>query len=277
MQCSVATAPVWFVPIMGICLPSAPRLYRRRTPNMGSAHRRPRGGYPRGTPPCSVATAFNRGVRRARYLCRGRDGDSSPSKGQRSFRGYVRCRDGLPFATLAIAGPADKPPVTIGADAISTGDAAAMDDAERTWHATFAKQLFNHSWDLLERPDRTDRQDHEMLHAAFASRYHWGVVGTEANWVVGDGQIARIASALGHQALALHYATRALDTACAQGWRDFRLASSYETMARAHSAAGNAAERDRYLALARDALDLIDDPEDRRIIEEQIDTVPLGA
>jgi hypothetical protein len=149
-----------------------------------------------------------------------------------------------------------------------------MDDAETAWHAKFAKHLFNHSWDLIEKRDRTDLEDHEMLHAAFASRYHWGVVGTEENRCLGDAHIARVAAYLGHPALALHYATRALDVTLAQGWRDFRLASAYETMARAHSAAGHAAERDRYIGLAREALALIDDPEDLQIITEQIDSVP---
>jgi hypothetical protein len=149
-----------------------------------------------------------------------------------------------------------------------------MDDAEIAWHATFAKNLFNHSWDLLEKPGRTDLEDHEMLHAAFASRYHWGVVGTEENWVLGDAHISRVAAHLNHTALALHYATRALEATLAHGWRDYRLASAYETMARAQSAAGNSAERNRYLALARGALALIDDPDDLRIITEQINSVP---
>ena len=148
-----------------------------------------------------------------------------------------------------------------------------MDDTDIAWHATFAKNLFNHSWDLLEKPDRTDLEDHELLHAAFASRYHWGVVGTEENWVLGDAHISRVAAHLNQPALALHYATRALEATLARGWQDFRLASAYETMARAQSAAGNPDERDRYLALAREALALIDDPDDLQIITEQVDSV----
>ncbi len=151
-----------------------------------------------------------------------------------------------------------------------------MDDAEKTWHTKCAKELFNHSWDLLDQASRTDQEDHDLLHAAFASRYHWGVVGTEENWILGDAHIARVAAHLGHSALSLHYAARALDDTYARGWRDYRLASAHETMARAHSAAGNSVERDRHLALARDALDLVDDPEDREIIAGQIDSVPVG-
>ena len=151
-----------------------------------------------------------------------------------------------------------------------------MNDTETAWHTRLAKSLFNRSWDLLEKPGRTYQEDHDMLQAAFASRYHWGVVGTEDKWMIGDGQVARIAASLGHSTLALDYATRALDSTRSHGWHDFRLASAYETMARAHASGGNAEERDRYLELAREALNVIDDPEDRRIIEEQIATVPRG-
>ncbi|HEX2821111.1 MAG TPA: hypothetical protein VHO07_13230 [Streptosporangiaceae bacterium] len=36
-----------------------------------------------------------------------------------------------------------------------------------------AATLFNHVWDLLEKPDRSAADDDEMLHGAHASRYHW--------------------------------------------------------------------------------------------------------
>ena len=56
-------------------------------------------------------------------------------------------------------------------------------------HATrraLAIGLFNYTWTLLENPDRTPEQDDEMLHAAHASRYHWGEVGEPANLVLLD-------------------------------------------------------------------------------------------
>jgi hypothetical protein len=151
-----------------------------------------------------------------------------------------------------------------------------MDPEAGAWHTRFAKELFNHSWDLLEKPDRTDEESHEMLHAAFASRYHWGVVGTEENWILGDAHISRVASSAGYPTLAIHYAKRALAGTQSNGWQDYRLASAYETVARAFAAAGDTAERDRYIGQARGALDLIDDPLDRQMIEDQIDSVPLS-
>jgi hypothetical protein len=42
-------------------------------------------------------------------------------------------------------------------------------------HRRLAADLFNRVWELLEMPVRTREQDDEMVHAAHASRYHWGV------------------------------------------------------------------------------------------------------
>ena len=40
-----------------------------------------------------------------------------------------------------------------------------------------ATRLFNRVWELLERTGRSPHEDDEMVHAAHASRFHWGVVG----------------------------------------------------------------------------------------------------
>jgi hypothetical protein len=51
-------------------------------------------------------------------------------------------------------------------------------DEERRLAAT----LFNHVWDLMEKPDRSAADDDEMLHGAHASRYHWGGGGEPVHW-----------------------------------------------------------------------------------------------
>jgi DNA-binding transcriptional MerR regulator len=60
-----------------------------------------------------------------------------------------------------------------------------------------AVDLFNHVWSLLETPDRTPMQDDEMLHAAHASRFHWGEVGEPANLARGEWQCSRVYAVLG--------------------------------------------------------------------------------
>jgi hypothetical protein len=45
-------------------------------------------------------------------------------------------------------------------------------------------------------------------------------------------------------------------------------------MARAHACAGDAEGRARYTALAESALEAIDDPEEREVIEDQLRSIP---
>lgn len=145
------------------------------------------------------------------------------------------------------------------------------DDAE--WHRTFAKAAFNRSWDLIDQPDRTPEDDAELLRTVFASRFHWEPIGDDENKAVGDWLIAHAASHLRLPQLALTFASAALDRTVAAGRTDWLLASCYEGVARAHAVAGNVAERDRYIQLARDTLENVDDPEDRELVESQLNTI----
>ena len=57
-----------------------------------------------------------------------------------------------------------------------------------------AAALFNHVWTLLETPDRTPAQIDEMIHAAHASRYHWGT-SAAPNIARGEWQCSRVYAA----------------------------------------------------------------------------------
>ena len=72
--------------------------------------------------------------------------------------------------------------------------------------------LFNLVWELLERPGRSAEEDDRMVHAAHASRYHWGQVGQPTQFAIGEWQCARVYSVLGRAEPALHHARR-----CASG------------------------------------------------------------
>lgn len=127
---------------------------------------------------------------------------------------------------------------------------------------------------LLDAPTRTPEDDRRMLTCAFASCLHWEGIGTDLNLAIGDWMIARVASAIGYADVALDFATAAHERSSKADIPSWMKASAAEGMARAHAAAGNASERDRYLAEARAGLDRIDDPEDRELIASQVATVP---
>ncbi len=78
-----------------------------------------------------------------------------------------------------------------------------------------AADLFNLVWTLLEQTGRTTEDDDRMVHAAHASRYHWGQVGGPEQLAIGEWQCARVYSVLGRAEPALHHARRCLEIATA--------------------------------------------------------------
>jgi hypothetical protein len=136
-----------------------------------------------------------------------------------------------------------------------------------------AKDLFNHVWTLLESGERTAAQDDEMVHAAHASRYHWGVVGKPVNLARGEWQCSRVYAVLGRAEPALWHGRRCLDICDEHGIGDFDLAYAYEALARAHRVAAQVPEAEAYQRLAVEAGARIGDPEDREHFHSDLATL----
>src|SRR4029078_13518896 len=66
-----------------------------------------------------------------------------------------------------------------GRDQIVTETAAATpaDMLDADAHRRLGKALYNHTWSLLETPDRTPEQVDEMIAATHASAWHWSKAG----------------------------------------------------------------------------------------------------
>ena len=152
-------------------------------------------------------------------------------------------------------------------------DTATLDQATRR---KLAADLFNHTWTLLEKQDRTAAEDDEMVHAAHASRYHWGEVGVgePVNLARGEWQCSRVYAVLGRAEPALWHARRCLELNEAAGRGDWDIASAYEAMARASLTAGDRTEMAAWKAKATAALDAIADTDDRDLIEGDLATLP---
>jgi hypothetical protein len=136
-------------------------------------------------------------------------------------------------------------------------------DAERQ----LAKDLYGHVWSLLETEERTTEQDDEMLHAAHASRFHWGEVGGPEHRARGEWQCSRFYSMLGRGEPAIDHVTRCLQICEEHGIGDWDLAFAYEALSRAHAVGGNGEEAARHKELAREAGGAIRDAEDREVFD----------
>lgn len=128
----------------------------------------------------------------------------------------------------------------------------------------------------MEQENRTAEDDDRMIHAAHASRYHWGQVpeATPANLARGEWQISRVYTVLGRAEPALHRTRRVLAICERGGVEDWDLAFALEALARAYAVAGDAARArqytDRALAAAGDILD----EADRALVLADLETIP---
>ncbi len=133
--------------------------------------------------------------------------------------------------------------------------------------------MFNHVWRLLEKR-RTADEDVEMIHAAHASRYHWGVVGKPVQVAIGEWQVSHVYAVLRRPEPATYHARRCLAVCREHRIGDFPLAFAYEALARASAVARKSRDRDRFIRQARAAAAGIDDEEDRNLVLSDLATIP---
>jgi DNA-binding transcriptional MerR regulator len=169
-----------------------------------------------------------------------------------------------------------------GRDQLVTETAAATpaDMLDADGHRRLGKALYNHTWSLLEMPDRNQEQVDEMIAATHASAWHWSKAGgTLANAARSQWQIARVYATLGRGEPALVHARRALELAEAATTAgvadDWDVPSALEALARAQSVAGDGAGAAETLAQGREAAARIADPEDRQLIEQDLASITI--
>jgi DNA-binding transcriptional MerR regulator len=169
--------------------------------------------------------------------------------------------------------------ISSGKEHLVPDQAADPGDLDAATHRRLGVDLFNHTWTLIEKVDRTPAETDEMIHGAHASRYHWSKAGSTANLGRGEWQCSRVYATLGrgepavwHARRCVEYAEAAVAAGEAESWD---VPSSYEAMARAFAVAGDRAEAEEWRSRARAAVAAIAEPEDRQIIEQDLATLPL--
>lgn len=163
---------------------------------------------------------------------------------------------------------------------MTTGTSTAIEGLDEATHRQLGKDLFNHTWTLIEKADRSPAETDEMVHATHASSFHWSRGGgTLANAARGQWQIARVYSTLGRGEAAIWHANRCLElveAAIKAGVADdWDMPAALEGLARAQAVAGDRAAAIETRARARAALEGIADPEDRQIIEQDLESTPI--
>ena len=134
--------------------------------------------------------------------------------------------------------------------------------------------MFNLVWSFMDKKERTKEDDDKMVHAAHASRFHWGEIGKPVHFERGEWQISRVYSVLNRPQPALYHAKRCLEICKENNIGDWDIAFAYEAMARAYVVAGEKTESVKYIKLAKEAGEQIKEKEDRDLFFTDLKTVP---
>jgi DNA-binding transcriptional MerR regulator len=140
-------------------------------------------------------------------------------------------------------------------------------------HRQLGVDLYNSTWTLLEKADRTPAETDELIHRAHASRWHWGQVGElggPVNLARGEWLCSRVYALLGRGEPGVWHARRCVEINEAAGNGDWDIASAYEAMARALLVSGDRAGAAEWKAKATAALAGIAEADDREVIEKDL-------
>jgi hypothetical protein len=146
-------------------------------------------------------------------------------------------------------------------------------EIDQATHKKLAIDNFNYTWDLMDKPDRSQLENDLMIHAAHTSRFHWGQVGTPLHFARGEWQISRVYSVLQRAEPALFHAKRCLEWCQAHDLGDFDLAYAYEALARGYFVQGDLAQRDHYVELAKQVGETIVDEESKKMLFGDLDGI----
>ena len=120
-------------------------------------------------------------------------------------------------------------------------------------HKQFAIELFNNTWDMLEKNDRSDYDDVRMIHMAHTSLYHWSYVGESVNMTRGEWLVSRVYCSVGLLESAEYHAHKSLSICLNNNIGDIDLAFAYEAFTRIYALKQLEEDFNKYRALAFEA------------------------
>jgi hypothetical protein len=137
-------------------------------------------------------------------------------------------------------------------------------------HRHFSAACFNKTWELIDKPNRSDHENVEMLLGAQASLWHWSHRSdcTHKNLSIGHWQTSRVCALLGSGQEAMRHAEMSLKYA--HGLRAFYLAYSHEAIARAALVLGDKDKFSSHLAEVRKHAAVIVNVEEREQLDRDI-------
>lgn len=137
-------------------------------------------------------------------------------------------------------------------------------------HRFFAAHCFNAAWDLLDKTDRTEEDNRQMVALNMASLYHWSQRPdcADTNRSVGYWQASRIHAVLGLAYDAQRYGEICLSFSGAL--EPFYLGYAHEALARAAVLAGDRLRATEHIALASACAAQVPDETERKMLLDDL-------
>ncbi|OGO31017.1 MAG: hypothetical protein A2136_02760 [Chloroflexi bacterium RBG_16_54_11] len=144
-----------------------------------------------------------------------------------------------------------------------------------TAHKYFSAECFNRTWDYIDKPVRTAKEDEAMLRLSLASLWHWTQRDdcTPTNLSVGYWQVSRVFALLRQAENARQYGQLCLAASEEAGVLPFYQGYAYEALARAELVAGNQEGMEKHLIQAHQVAAALADPEEKEQLLKDLATI----
>jgi hypothetical protein len=148
---------------------------------------------------------------------------------------------------------------------------------DATEHRRLGAGLYNFTWTLMEKSDRTADETDLMIESAHASAFHWMQIGTVVNRARSHWLCSRVYAVAGRGEPSLWHGQRclALVEAGGEGFEDWERGSALEAVARAYAVGGDREQAQRYRDLAAVELPKIKEDDDREVLEKDLASIQL--
>jgi hypothetical protein len=149
-------------------------------------------------------------------------------------------------------------------------------DLDAATHRRLGVGLYNFTWTLMEKADRTPDDTDLMVHSAHASAFHWRQIGNVPNRSRGEWLCSRVYAVLDRAEPSLWHAQRclAIVEAGGEGFEDWERGSALEAVSRAYAVGGNREQALRYRELSSAELPKIAEADDREVLEKDLASIP---
>lgn len=158
---------------------------------------------------------------------------------------------------------------------VYAAEKSSLPDRQQSLHELFSVDCFNRCWNFIEKAQRSDEDNENMILVAHASLWHWKqrIDCKASNLSVGYWQVSRAYALANSPELARKFAERCLEVSLQGKLGAFYVAYAYEALARAEFMGGNPAKANIALKSAFGQLALVSGKEEQGYLKADLDSL----